>query len=41
LEVFGVGVNNNIVSNFQNDPGGDWFGWIDMGGVGTKFYYGQ
>ena len=37
IQLFGVGANGDVWSNWQSLGGGNWNGWVDFGGNGIKF----
>ena len=41
IQIFGIGGNQDLWSNWQQTPGGAWNGWADFGGHGLRFYSGQ
>jgi len=43
MQLFAVGADNNIVSDWQTTAGNGnlWSGWQDFGGTGLALYYGQ
>ena len=38
IQLFGVGRNGDIWSDWLQTPDGAWNGWVDFGGRGIKFY---
>jgi hypothetical protein len=38
IQLFGVGRNGDIWSDWQQAPRGAWSGWTDFGGAGINFY---
>lgn len=37
LQLFGIGGNGDVWSNWQSSEDGNWAGWVDFGGQGLQF----